>query len=230
MQQLLHDAIVRHGYWLIATLVGIESMGVPVPGESALILAAAYAGTTHDLNIMLIIVAAILGAVTGDNIGYMLGRHFGCRLLQRYAHLAHIDARRIAAWQEVFAHHGGKIVFFGRFVAVLRVLAAALAGLNQMSWRRFLVFNAGGAIVWAAACGWTAYALGTKIESVMQRIGIAGLIVIAIVVVMIWRMQTREGSKGAGGGDERDARANEDATFLRVCQQIARQASGRRRS
>ena len=125
------DAIL-HGFLIVPVLVGIESMGIPAPGETALVTAAIFAGTTHRLNIALVIALAAAGAIVGDNIGYALGRRYGYGLMMRYRYFLHLDAGRIKLGQYLFARHGGKVVFFGRFVALLRALAAVLAGVNGM--------------------------------------------------------------------------------------------------
>jgi membrane protein DedA with SNARE-associated domain len=119
-------------------IFGFMVMGLPLPGESALVLAALYA-SRHDQNISGVEAAAATGAVLGDNIGYWVGREFGYRLLLR---------------QYLFLRHGGMVVFFGRFVAFLRVLAAFLAGVNRMDWGRFLLANEG--ILWASVVGFGA--------------------------------------------------------------------------
>jgi membrane protein DedA with SNARE-associated domain len=113
-------------------------MGVPVPGETALVAAALYAGKTQVLNIWVLIAFASAGAILGDNIGYWIGREIGFRLLLRYGSYIGLTESRIKLGEYLFQRHGGKIVFFGRFIAFLRSLAALMAGLNQMSWPRFL--------------------------------------------------------------------------------------------
>ena len=127
------------------------------PGETALVTAAVYAGATHNLNIAMVILAAITGAIVGDNIGFLVGRQFGYRLLLRHGSLFRLTTARIKLGQFLFLRHGGKMVFFGRFIAVLRALAALLAGVNCMAWPRFLIFNAAGGIVWAGGYGTLAY-------------------------------------------------------------------------
>ena len=171
--------IAAHGYWVVFAAVATESMGIPAPGETALVTAAVFAGTTHRLNIAFIIVAAAIGAIVGDNFGYVLGRRFGYTLLLRYGPMARIDARRVKLGQFVFARHGGKVVFFGRFVAVLRALAALLAGINRMGWRRFLFFNASGGIVWAAGYGLAAYFFGERLERVRGPVAVLGVVLLA---------------------------------------------------
>ena len=146
--------IVAHGPLLVAVVVALESMGLPVPGETTLVTAALVAGTGHGLHIGVVVAAAALGAIAGDSAGYWIGRRWGHALLVRYGPLVRIDAARLRLGQYLFARHGGKVVFFGRFVALLRVLAAFLAGVNCMPWPRFLLFNVlaiGALMLWATA-------------------------------------------------------------------------------
>ena len=168
--------IAQYGYWVVAAAVGIESMGIPVPGETMLVTAAVYAGATHQLNIVLVIVTAAVGAIVGDNLGFEIGRRFGYPLLLRHGHLLRITASRIKLGQLVFLRQGGKVVFFGRFIAVLRALAAVLAGVNCMPWSRFLVFNASGAVAWAGGYGTVAYILGEQVERFTKPVGVAILV------------------------------------------------------
>jgi membrane protein DedA with SNARE-associated domain len=169
MSGQLAELVATHGFLIVPVLVGIESMGIPAPGETALVTAAIFAGTTHRLNIALVIALAAAGAIVGDNIGYALGRRYGYGLMMRYRYFLHLDAGRIKLGQYLFARHGGKVVFFGRFVALLRALAAVLAGVNGMHWRRFLFFNAAGGIIWALAYGSAGYVFGRTLEEVRGR-------------------------------------------------------------
>jgi membrane protein DedA with SNARE-associated domain len=160
--EYLQQLISTHGYWFVGLIIGLESMGVPLPGETALVLAALYAGTHHDLNIWGVIASASAGAIVGDNIGYWCGREFGYRLLLRYGSYVGVTNPRIKLGQYLFLRHGSKVVFFGRFVALLRVLAAFLAGVNRMDWRRFLLANAAGGVLWATTFGWVLTPLGRR--------------------------------------------------------------------
>ncbi|MGH7986961.1 MAG: DedA family protein, partial [Candidatus Binataceae bacterium] len=159
-------------------------MGLPLPGEATLIAAAIIAGTSHDLNIWLVVGVAAAGAIIGDNMGFWIGREFGYWLVLRYGRYVRLNERRIKLGQHLFLRHGGKVVFFGRFIAVLRALAAFLAGVNCMTWPRFLVFNAAGGIVWAAIYGVGAYYLGKEISSLAEPVGIA-LACLAGVAIII---------------------------------------------
>jgi membrane protein DedA with SNARE-associated domain len=176
--------IERYGYGAVALAVGVESVGVPVPGETMLLAAAIYAGTSQRLSIAGVIAAAALGAIMGDNIGFWIGRAFGYRLLLRYGSYVRLTEARLKLGQYLFLRHGGKVVFLGRFVAVLRALAALLAGANRMAWPRFLAFNATGGIVWAAAYGVGAYLLGTQVHRVLGPVGIALLATVAVLMIV----------------------------------------------
>jgi membrane protein DedA with SNARE-associated domain len=184
--------IANYGYLAIAVIIGLESMGLPLPGESALVVAALYA-SRHDHNIVGVVAAAATGAILGDNIGYWIGREFGYRLLLRYGGYIGLTAGKIKLGQYLFLRHGGKVVFFGRFVAILRILAAFLAGVNRMDWRRFLLANAAGGILWASVVGFGAYAFGKAVLSVTGPLGIALIIVsLALIVGGLWFARRHE--------------------------------------
>jgi membrane protein DedA with SNARE-associated domain len=175
--------ISTYGYWAVGLIVGMESMGIPLPGETTLIAAAIYAGTNHQSNIGLVIAAAAAGAIIGDNIGFWLGREFGYRLLRRCGRYVGLTEKRIKLGQYLFQRYGSMVVFFGRFVAVLRALAAFLAGANRMPWPHFLLANAAGGIVWAAAYGLGAFYLGKQVEKLSGPVGTALAIVGAVVAI-----------------------------------------------
>ena len=190
---MLSDLLSAHGYWLVAAVITLESMGIPLPGETTLVTAAVYAGTTHHLKIGFVIAAAAIGAIVGDNAGFWVGRRFGVGLLHRYGHLVRLDRKRISLGQHLFERHGGKFVFFGRFVAVLRTLAALLAGVNGMEVRRFLIFNATGGIVWATVYGVAAYVFGEQVERLHGPLATVGLAVAVIAVVLgLWIARRHE--------------------------------------
>jgi len=163
-------------------MIGLESMGIPLPGETTLVMASLHAGHRGE-SIAPVIAAAVAGAIIGDNIGYYLGREFGFRFLVRYGRYVGITDSRIKLGQYLFMRHGAKVVFFGRFVAILRCLAAFLAGVNQLSWPRFLVANTAGAIVWATLFGLGADIFGRQFTHVVGPISLAAVALGAIVVV-----------------------------------------------
>jgi membrane protein DedA with SNARE-associated domain len=189
----LADLIATHGYWLVATVVALESMGLPLPGETTLITAAIYAGTTHQLNIVTLIAAAACGAILGDNAGFWVGRHYGYGLLVRHGERVGLTARRIKLGQFVFDRHGGKVVFFGRFIALLRVLAALLAGVNCMRWWRFLFFNAVGGATWAAVFGLGAYLFGEQVHQLSKPFAVVSFaLAIAGMLGGMWFVRRHE--------------------------------------
>lgn len=191
----LNQLLNTYGYWVVLLFVAIESTGIPFPGETILIVASIYAGTTHHLLIWLVIVAAAAGAILGDNIGFWVGREGGYRLLRRYGKYIRLDEKKIKLGLYLFQKHGGKVVFFGRFVAVLRAWAAFLAGTNRMRWPHFLVFNAAGGILWATIYGLGAYILGDNIEHFTGPVGIV-LLVLAVAVLVAFAFFLRRNEKG----------------------------------
>lgn len=191
----LQPLIVQHGYWAVFLIVMLESAGAPVPGETALLLAGAYAGATGQLDISLVIAAAASGAIIGDNIGFWVGRTWGAGLLIRYGKFIHLPEGRLKLGQYLFARHGAKIVFFGRFVAFLRILAALLAGVNKYSWGQFLFYNAAGGVVWALVMGVSSYLFGDAIHRVSGPLGIAALAAIVLGVVAFMYIVRREEKK-----------------------------------
>ena len=174
--------IESYGYLAVFVLVGAESLGVPLPGETALITAAIYAGHTHRLNPWLIFLVASAAAIIGDNIGYWIGDKGGYRLARRYGSKVRLDERKLKIARYLFDRHGGKVVFFGRFVSVLRTYAAFLAGTSKMRWRKFLPANAAGGILWAAIWTLAAYLAGNALQ---QASGTINLILIGAAVVGI---------------------------------------------
>jgi membrane protein DedA with SNARE-associated domain len=192
--------LASYGYLVVFLLVMIESIGVPVPGETALIAAALYAGSTHKLEIWGIVAVATAGAIIGDNIGYAVGRYGGSKLLLRYGHKIRLHEGRLKIGIWLFRRHGGKVVFWGRFVSILRTWAAFLAGANHMEWRRFLIFNAAGGIVWATVYGVVYYVFGATLRKLSTTIDVTigvGSIVILVAFVIWTRRKEAELQKRA---------------------------------
>ena len=188
MDELLQNLVLQYGYLAIFVVIGLESAGLPLPGEAALIAASIYAGATAHLQIGLVIASAAVGAIVGDNIGFWAGRRFGKTLLVRYGPLINVSATRLKVGEYLFQQHGGKIVFYGRFVAFLRIFAAVLAGANDFGWRPFLIYNAAGGLVWAILVGLGAYTFGNAVHNVAGPLGCAALTIAIAAMVMLWRL------------------------------------------
>jgi membrane-associated protein len=178
------------GYPALFGLVMAESSGVPVPGETALITAGILAGQGH-LEIGLVIALAATAAIVGDNLGYLIGRHGGRRLLERPGRFAAHRAKVLEHGEPFFARHGPKAVFFGRWILGLRVWASWLAGITHMPWRSFLMYNALGGISWAVTVGLLAYLAGDAIEVIVRDVGIGALVVVAVVAVILYVVHRR---------------------------------------
>jgi len=178
--------VATYGYPGVGLFVGLESLGIPIPGETILIAAATYAGSTHRLSVWGIWAVAALGAVLGDNAGFWIGRAGGYRVLRRYGRYLRIGVAQIKVARYLFDRHGGKVVFFGRFVSLLRTFAAFLAGTARMSWRRFLPYNLAGGILWSAVYTFAAYAAGNTLSRLSGTLTwVLGGVAVVVVVVMV---------------------------------------------
>jgi membrane protein DedA with SNARE-associated domain len=180
IQHLLHD----YGLVTVAVIIGLECVGIPLPGETVLLGAAIYAGSGHDLSIVVVILTAAAAAIAGRMIGYVIGREYGYWLLLRYGNYVRMTQSRIKLGQYLFLRHGGKIVFFAQFVPVLRTFAGIFAGANMMPWRDFLVANVVGSLVWAVLYGYAAYALGREFVRLEGPIVIVILLITVVGVVI----------------------------------------------
>jgi membrane protein DedA with SNARE-associated domain len=179
--------ITHHGLPLLFAVVLIESFGIPLPGETALIAFGVLAAQGH-YSIAAVIAIAAAGAIVGDNLGYwLIGRVGGRALFRRWRLLNQYSDRVLPRAEALMERHGGKTVFFGRFVSILRYTVAWVAGLSHMRWWRFLFWNAAGGIAWATAVGLTAYYGGRAVADAIQRYGLyaAALIVVAIIVGLL---------------------------------------------
>jgi membrane protein DedA with SNARE-associated domain len=187
--QWLVDLFARYGYAAVFGGVLLENTGLPVPGETTLLAAAALAHSGR-LRLPLVILTAIAGATLGDNLGFFIGRHGGRRLAERYGARIGFSATRLRQFDAFFARHGGRTVFIARFVTGLRVVGAVLAGSSGMRWPAFLFYNACGAIVWCTVIALVGYTLGHSWELLEQWIGrtsLAALAAAAVVIVLFAR-------------------------------------------
>ncbi|GAN53815.1 DedA family protein [Tanticharoenia sakaeratensis] len=185
----------QYGYGFIGVIVMLESMGLPLPAESLIISAALYAAGTHRLDITWIVVAAVSGAIMGDNFGYLIGRAIGYRLLARHGRKIGLTEERLEIGRYLFRRQGGKLVFVGRFIAVLRVFVALLAGANHMPWHSFVLYNALGGLCWAGGYAIVTYELGHQVLSLSRPIaivfGIAAVAMLGGALVFLKRNEKR---------------------------------------
>ncbi len=188
LQTLLHALSVL-GYPAVTIFVMIESSGIPFPGETMLLLAAFYAAASQHLQISIVIACAALGAIIGDNFGFLIGHTGGRALVTRYGKYIRVKPEQLDRAEKFFAKHGNKTVFFGRFIAVLRAWAAFLAGVNKMPWHIFLVYNAAGGILWATLVGTAGFFGGRLLHDnfalVEHIVSTASWLLAAIAVVLI---------------------------------------------
>jgi membrane protein DedA with SNARE-associated domain len=175
--------LISYGLVLLFAVVAAESAGVPLPGETALIAASILAAQGH-YSIVSVIAVAASAAIVGDNTGYWIGRTGGRALLERWGPVRRYAERAIPPGERFFEKHGGKTVFIGRFVAVLRVTAAWLAGITHMTWWRFFLWNATGGIAWATGVSLLAYYFGKAAADAVQTYGVYALIAIVVAAVI----------------------------------------------
>jgi membrane protein DedA with SNARE-associated domain len=168
--------------YLLPAIIGLESMGVPSPGETALILAAVLA-SQGKLQIWLVILIGVSSAILGDNLGYLLGRHFGRELLEAKGPFARRRHEVVAAGDRFFERHGAKAVFFARWIALVRFAAAWLAGINGMRYRLFFFYNALGGITWGVTYGLVGYFAGSAAATAISHFGIYAFAGMAILFV-----------------------------------------------
>ncbi|HLI07475.1 MAG TPA: DedA family protein [Ktedonobacteraceae bacterium] len=191
--QTLQAALDTLGYPAVTLFIMIESMGIPFPGETMLLLASFYAAINHHLQIPIVIACAALGAIIGDNLGYWIGRTGGRALVSRYGRFVFIKPEHIERAERFFEKHGNKTVFFGRFFAILRAWAAFLAGVNHMPWRTFLLYNAAGGIVWATIYGLLGYFAGRffhdnfgQVQAIARTLSWGGAILLIVLIIALY--------------------------------------------
>jgi membrane protein DedA with SNARE-associated domain len=197
----LVDVASNVGLPVLFVLIAVESMGVPLPGETALFTAAILA-SKGKLSIEAVITVSAAAAILGDNVGYLIGRKAGRRLLEAPGPFERHRRAVITYGQPFFDRHGPKAVFLGRFVSGLRITAAWLAGVNRMRWRDFLFWNATGGIVWAAAIGLLAYSFGHAAEQAIKTAGLVGGAAAVLALLAAWFVFHRRNNGKDVEGDE----------------------------
>ncbi len=206
MTHHLTSLIATYGSWLVAGIIALECVGIPLPGETILVTSAIYAGSTNDLSIWSVIIAAILGGIAGNIVAFWLGRRFGYALLLRYGNYVHLTPARIKIGQYLFLRYGGNVVFFARFVPILRSYAAFFAGANYMPWRSFMVANVAGAAAWVGTDCLIAYNLGKEVAELAGPVGmalaiavVAGFVLLGVLIVRHEKRLEAEAEKAMPG-------------------------------
>lgn len=192
---LLRNAVVHYGYWAVAAALLLENAGIPVPGETILLLASFLAYSQHELQLSWIIAVATIAATLGDNLGFALGYYGGRPLLVRYQSLFHIHDKTLARCESLFARFGAVTIFFARFIFGMRIVAGPLAGVLRMPWRKFLIYNFLGATVWVTTISTVGYLFGRhwqRLAAAMKRVDIAIAIVAVLVAAYLWWRSRRQ--------------------------------------
>jgi len=189
------DVIARHGYWAVGVALLLENAGLPLPGETVLLLASFLAYSRHELQIGWIIVIAICAASLGDNLGFLIGDRGGHLFLRHYQRRLHISQSTIERGERLFARYGAVTILFARFIAGLRVIAGPLAGVLRMPWKTFVVFNVLGATLWVLVITTVGYLFGQhwrRLLIVVERLNLAVVVLAVIAVAMIWYWHRRQ--------------------------------------
>jgi membrane-associated protein len=189
--ELLRRYFDQYGYWTVALALLLENAGVPVPGETVLLLAGFLTYSEHEFRLLYVIVVGIIAATCGDNLGYAIGHYGGRPLLERHRHIFRISPRHIQQAESLFHKHGSLAVFFARFVFGMRVIAGPLAGVLRMPWKRFVLFNFLGAATWVAVIAGLGYIFGRNWEHLLHLVKRADIIIFVFVTALaawlIWR-------------------------------------------
>ena len=195
--QLIEQYMLAYGYWAVFFGVMLENAGVPIPGETILLIAG-YFASTGEFHLALVMLIAASGAVIGDNIGFAIGHHYGRNVLLRIGRFFFLTPKRFARMEKYFEDHGNKTILVARFITGLRVFAALLAGASKMPWRIFVVYNVAGAILWSVVITTLGYLFGSSLPLLVKWVGRSGtiLLIAAIVIgVVIWRVRKHRASK-----------------------------------
>jgi membrane-associated protein len=186
---LLRGALVHYGYWAVAAALLLENAGIPVPGETVLLLASFLAYSERNLQLPWIIVAGTVAATVGDNLGYALGNYGGRPLLERYRNFFRVSDEAVARGERLFARYGSVTILFARFVFGMRVIAGPMAGALRMPWKRFAVFNALGAALWVTVISVVGYSFGSRwtlLMHYMRRFDQALVVAFVLIVAVVW--------------------------------------------
>ena len=196
--QLIEHYMLVYGYWAVFFGVMLENAGVPVPGETILLIAG-YFASTGEFNIALVMIIAASGAVVGDNIGFAIGHHYGRGFLLRVGRFFFLTPKRLEHMENYFERHGNKTILVARFITGLRVFAALLAGASRkMPWRVFVLYNMAGAVLWSVVITTLGYLFGASLPLLVKWVGRSGtiLLIAAVVIgVIVWRVRRHRANK-----------------------------------
>ena len=196
---VLRNAVVEYGYWAVGVALLLENAGIPVPGESILLLASFMAYSEQELELSWIMVVATIAATIGDNLGFAIGYHGGRPLFSRYQSIFRIQKATLERGERLFERFGAATVFFARFVFGMRIIAGPMAGVLRMPWRRFAIFNFLGAAVWVSVISSAGYFFGRhfeRLEQGMKRFDVVVVIVVVLVAIFLW-WRNRRANTGA---------------------------------
>ena len=196
---LLRDAVVHYGYWAVGGILLLENAGIPLPGETVLLLASFLAYSQHELQLGWIMLVATIASTVGDNLGYALGQYGGRPLLERYRVMFRIKETAIIRGEALFARYGAVTIFFARFVFGMRIFAGPLAGVLRMPWRKFFLFNFLGAALWVTVVSGAGYLFGrhwSRLERILGRVDVVLVLLATLVAFLLWRRSRRE-NRGA---------------------------------
>ena len=187
--ELLRGYLAHYGYGAVAGALLLENAGLPVPGETILLLASFLAYSEHRLRLPYIILVGVSAATLGDNLGFAIGFYGGRGLLERYQKTLHIRAATVARGEDLFRRYGSALIFVARFIAGVRVIAGPLAGVLRMPWRKFLLFNILGAILWVTVIASAGHFFGKHWDALLQVVrdaNIAMPIAAAVLIALFW--------------------------------------------
>ncbi len=198
---LLRDALVHYGYWAVGAALLLENAGIPLPGETILLMASFLAYSQHELQLSWIIVVATSAATIGDNIGFALGYYGGRPLLVRYQSIFRIRPSTLERGERLFDRYGAATIFFARFVFGMRIVAGPMAGVLRMPWRKFLIFNFMGAALWVSVISGAGYLFGQhwhRLERAVKRFDLGVAIVVVLAAVWVWWRKRSENVVASG--------------------------------
>jgi len=192
---MLRNAVVQYGYWAVGVALLLENAGAPMPGETILLLASFLAYSQHELQLSWIVAVGTIAATLGDNLGFALGYCGGRPLLDRYQSVFRIQEKTLARGETLFARFGAVTIFFARFIFGMRIVAGPLAGVLRMPWRRFLIFNFLGAVVWVTTISAAGYLFGQRwerLQMVVKRVDLGVAVAVLLVAAFLWWRTRRE--------------------------------------